>query len=96
MIAHAFDWPEFAGRALIVVLGLGLPVALTFAWYQGHRANQHVSGAEASIIAILLLIGSGLLWVLVRPHETALVSQVAQGHAASASALPRSCRPDPV
>src|SRR5277367_1844273 len=69
LIAHAYGWPETAGQILIAVAGLGLPVALTLAWYHGHRASRHVSGAEASILAILLLLGSGLLWVLVRPHE---------------------------
>ena len=67
LIAHAYGWPESIGQVLIAVVGLGLPVAVTLAWYHGHRASRHVSGAEASIIAILLLIGSGLLWLLVRP-----------------------------
>jgi TolB-like protein len=86
LVAHAFDWPEFVGRALIVVLGLGLPLALVLAWYHGHRASRHVSGAEASIIAILLLMSSGILWLFVQPHENAARSQVAQDHPTSAIA----------
>lgn len=70
LIAHAFDWPEFISRVLIVVLALGLPVAITLAWYHGHRASRNVSGAEATIIALLLLMGAGMLWVFVRPRET--------------------------
>jgi TolB-like protein len=84
LIAHAFDWPEFVGRALIIVLALGLPLTLVLAWYHGHRASRHVSGAEASIIAILLLMSSGILWLFVQPHESA-VSQLAQDHPAPAS-----------
>jgi len=76
LVARAFEWPEFISRALIVVLALGLPIAITLAWYHGHRASRHVTGAEASIIAILLLIGSGLLWALVRPHEPAVTQSV--------------------
>src|SRR5215469_5452116 len=78
LIAHAFDWPEFISRTLIVVLALGLPVAITLAWYHGHRASRHVSGAEASILAVLLLIGAGLLWALVGPHEAAPNAKVAE------------------
>jgi len=69
LIARAFDWPELLSRALIIVLALGLPVAITLAWYHGHRASRHVSGAEATIIAILLLIGAGFLSIFVRPRE---------------------------
>src|SRR5215469_8852514 len=89
LIAHAFDWPEFISRTLIVVLALGLPVAITLAWYHGHRASRHVSGAEASILAVLLLIGAGLLWALVRPRETAAPHSVpAQVVVPTTSSLP--------
>src|SRR5215469_13406678 len=87
LIARAFEWPEFISRALIVVLALGLPIAITLAWYHGHRASRHVTGAEASIIAILLLIGSGLLWALVRPHEPAVAQSVPE-HAAAPTTSP--------
>ncbi len=78
LIARAYGWPDSVGQILIAVLGLGLPVAVTLAWYHGHRASRHVSGAEASIIAILLLLGAGLLWALVRPHQIALSGQAEQ------------------
>jgi len=87
LIAHAYGWPESIGQILIAVLGIGLPVAVTLAWYHGHRASRHVTGAEASIIAILLLIGSGLLWALVRPHEPVVTQSVAE-HAAAPTTSP--------
>src|SRR5215469_4288776 len=95
LIARAFEWPELISRALIVVLALGLPVAITLAWYHGHRASRHVTGAEASIIAILLLIGSGLLWALVRTHEPAVTQSVAE-HAAAPTMSPVSPAAVPV
>src|SRR3974390_628969 len=82
LIARAFEWPEFISRALIVFLALGLPVAITLAWYHGHRASRHVTGAEATIIAILLLIGSGFLWALVHPHEPAVTQSGSERGAA--------------
>jgi TolB-like protein len=85
LIAHAFDWPEFVSRALIIALALGLPLALVLAWYHGHRASRHVSGAEASIIAILLLMSSGILWLFVQPHESAVSPRLGLDHRLSAS-----------
>jgi TolB-like protein len=76
LIARAFDWPEFISRALIVVLALGLPLAITLAWYHGHRASRHISGAEASILAVLLLIGAGILGLFVRPREGLQVAPI--------------------
>jgi TolB-like protein len=93
LIAHAFDWPEFVSRALIVVLALGLPVAITLAWYHGHRASRHVTGAEATIIAILLLIGGGFLWLFVRPHEAAVTQSVAERGRATTSPVPPAAVP---
>src|SRR3974390_1293077 len=87
LVARAFDWPEFISRALIVVLALGLPIAITLAWYHGHRSSRHVTGAEASILAVLLLIGAGLLWALVRPHEPAVTQSVAEHSAAPTTPL---------
>jgi Tol biopolymer transport system component len=95
LIARAYGWPDSIGQILIAVLAIGLPVAVTLAWYHGHRASRHVTGAEATIIAILLLMGSGFLWLLVRPHETSQtqsdVEYPATSSASSAVALaPRS------
>ena len=69
IIARAYGWSDSVGQILIALLAIGLPVTVTLAWYHGHRASRHVTGAEATIIAILLLMGSGFLWLLVRPHE---------------------------
>jgi TolB-like protein len=82
LVAHAYGWPESIGQILIAVLGIGLPVTVTLAWYHGHRASRHVTGAEATIIAILLLLGAGFLWLFVRPQEPAPTKSVAEHTAA--------------
>lgn len=69
LIAHAFDWPEIYARVLMSLLVLGFPLALTIAWYHGHRGAKRLTAGEAGIIALLLLIGAGLLTVLVRVPE---------------------------
>jgi TolB-like protein/tetratricopeptide (TPR) repeat protein len=70
LVAHAFSWPEIVGRILIGGLALGLPVVLTLAWYHGHKGMKQVSGMELTIVALLLLIGAGLMTVFVHvPSE---------------------------
>ena len=95
LLADAFDWPHLIGRILMSVLVLGLPVVLTLAWYHGHKGLKRVGQGELTIIALLVLIGAGLLVVLVRsPGESsaehraghALDSSVAPGTSAQAAA----------
>lgn len=58
LVANAFDWPNVVGRIVVIALLVGLPIALTVAWYQGHRALRGVSVGELSILTALLLIGA--------------------------------------
>src|SRR5262249_44181324 len=83
LVAHAFDWPDLVSRALIVVLALGLPIAITLAWYHGHRASQQVRGAEAPFIPILRLGGAGFLWLLGGPHQPSVAHGAAERPAAT-------------
>ena len=73
LVAHAFDWPEIVARILMSLLVLGFPLALTIAWYHGHRGAKRLTAGEATIIALLLLIGAGLLTLLVHAPENAPV-----------------------
>src|SRR5262249_28629810 len=93
LIAHAYGWPESIGQILIAVLGIGLPVTVTLAWYHGHRATRHVSGAEATIIAILLLMGAGFLSLFVRPHQSSVSQSVEHGAAPTGSQAPSAVAP---
>src|SRR6185437_9352779 len=87
LLADAFDWPHLIGRILMSVLVLGLPVVLTLAWYHGHKGLKRVGQGELTIIALLLLIGAGLLVVLVRsPGETSAEHRA--GHALDSSVAP--------
>jgi len=84
LTSEALDWPHGVERVSIILLALGLPVAMTLAWYHGERASRRISGPELSIISILLVIASLLFYVFVRPAEqiaarpsAAVVSRVA-------------------
>ena len=70
LIGQQFDWPQGLLRGITVAAGVGFFVALVLAWYHGERGEQRVSGTELSIVALLLLIGGGLLWrVAPGPHD---------------------------
>ena len=74
LIAHAYEWPEIVGQILIGLLVLGFLVALVLAWYHGHKGLTSFSAAEMSILAALLIVGAGMLYVFVRPAEHALTA----------------------
>jgi adenylate cyclase len=62
MLREAFDWPGIVPRLTVFVLLLGFPVAVTLAWYHGHRARQRVSGPEFAILAVLLVLAGSVFW----------------------------------
>jgi len=70
MLRETFDWPFLVPRLTVFGLVLGAPIAVTLAWYHGHRARHRVSGQELSIlIALLVVAGSVLWWVSRNTHE---------------------------
>src|SRR6185503_11464262 len=69
LTVEAFEWPQVVLRASMLLLALGLPLVVTLAWYNGDRGSQRVSGAELTIISMLLVVGSVLFFMFVRPSE---------------------------
>ena len=67
LLADAFGWPELVIRIVMVALVIGLPIALTIAWYHGHRGAQQMSQGELAIVSVLLLIGAVFFTVTIRP-----------------------------
>jgi len=86
LTAEAFEWPHAVQQASMLLLAVGLPVVVTFAWYHGERASRRISGPELTIIAILLAMGSLFFYVLVRPAEDVTASRVPAGVAAARNA----------
>ena len=62
LIGHAYGWPESIGQILIALLGIGLPVAVTLAWYHGARGLRRVGAGELLIITLLGVIAGSVLW----------------------------------
>jgi len=73
-LGETYTWPPQIRQIATLVLALGLPIVLIIAWYHGDRGEQRVSGAELTIIALLLVLGGGLLWRYQRASETASVT----------------------
>ena len=73
--SDAFHWPDATKQLALLVLLLGLPIALTLAWYHGDRGHQKPVRTEVALIALLLLLGGGALWFYVhRSPQTAATS----------------------
>src|SRR3982750_646677 len=73
IIAQQFGWPEGVRRGITLALVVGFFVILVLAWYHGERGAQRVTGTELLILALLLVIGGGLLWRMAQnPTATAV------------------------
>ncbi|HEX5049723.1 MAG TPA: hypothetical protein VFX89_21595 [Gammaproteobacteria bacterium] len=86
VVAHAFDWPSTVTRVVLIGLLIGFPIAITVAWYHGHRGLQRVSAGELAIVATLVLVGA-VLFTFAVPKNGAPAA------AATASATPASLAP---
>ena len=86
LTTESLDWPHAVTRVSMLLLALGLPFAITFAWYHGARANHRISGPELTIISILLVGISLLFYVFIRPSEQIAARPVAVAHAMTAIA----------
>ena len=92
LVGQRFGWPDAIGRTLIVAAAVGFAVTLVLAWYHGERGMQRVSGVELLIVALLLLIGGGLLFRVARaPHEGA---EAAAGAASPSASTKPAAPPD--
>ena len=73
-LADIYDWPTAFLRVVTLALALGLPIVVTLAWYHGDRGEQRVGGTELSIVAVLFLLGGGVVWYYQRTADTTTVA----------------------
>src|ERR1700761_9044623 len=66
IVGQRFGWPDVVVRATILVLAIGFFLVLVLAWYHGEQGTQRVTGTELLILALVLAIGSAILWSLAR------------------------------
>jgi TolB-like protein/Flp pilus assembly protein TadD len=84
MLREAFEWPLLVSRLTVIALVLGTPVAVTLAWYHGHRARHRISGAELSILIALLVLAGSVFWYASR-HERSTASATSSAPSPAAS-----------
>ena len=68
-ISESFNWPEGVRQIAVLVLVVGLPIVLVFAWYHGDRGQQRITTPEFAILTLLLLLGGGAFWYYQRASE---------------------------
>ncbi len=61
--SDAFHGPDVIKQLSMLTLAIGLPVAMTLAWYHGDRGEQSVTRVELAVLTLLLLLGGGVLWL---------------------------------
>lgn len=65
-LSETYGWPQQLRMLAIPALLLGLPVVVVVAWYHGDRGHQRVTRTEFVILALLVVLGGGIVW---RYHE---------------------------
>ena len=60
-LADPWGIPDYLQRGIAVLLGMGVFIAATIAWYHGEKGRQSVSGPEILIIAGVLGIAAMLI-----------------------------------
>jgi TolB-like protein/Flp pilus assembly protein TadD len=79
VVAQRFGWPDRIEKLVILALAVGFFVTLVLAWYHGDRGAQRIGGTELLIIALLLAIGGGGLWVYARAPAQATIAVAKAG-----------------
>jgi TolB-like protein len=74
MISEAMDWPHLVARILTLLLGLGVPVVITLAWYHGAKGSKRISAPELLIVTLLLFLVGSVLWYQTRSGSSQTVS----------------------
>ncbi|HQR53882.1 MAG TPA: tetratricopeptide repeat protein [Burkholderiales bacterium] len=85
-VTNTFHWPEQFQQFSTIALLIGVPIVVVIAWYHGDRGEQRVSGAELTIIVLLLLLAGGFLWHYQQPGEKSAASDSVAGPVPAATA----------
>jgi hypothetical protein len=82
-LTSTYDWPVHVLRIVTIGLALGLPIAMTLAWYHGDRGKRRVGGTELGIVTALMLLAGAGVWYYER---TAAISPVTPSFAPTTTA----------
>jgi TolB-like protein len=82
IVANRFDLPSQTMRVVMLAMVVGFFVTLILAWYHGERGAQRVSGTELIILAVLLAVGGGGVWLYSRAHAASARAEAGAAPAA--------------
>jgi TolB-like protein len=85
-VSTLLDWPAQLQKITGLALLIGLPIAVTLAWFHGDRGHRRVTRTELAILTGLFLVGGGLFWRYQHAIETATVATPSTSAAAIAPA----------
>ena len=86
LTTEALDWPHAITRVSMILLALGLPLAMVFAWYHGERTTRRISPGEMSVVSVMLIGISLIFYLFVRPaNETVPAAQLTSAAAPAAA-----------
>jgi len=88
LVAEQFMWPIWVRQGATVLLLFGLLVTLVLAWYHGERGRQRVGAGELVLLAVLLGLAGGSVWLLKSRSDTAVSQSSMAGFAFRAAPLP--------
>ncbi len=72
LTSESYEWPNIIARVSMTLLALGLPIAMTLAWYHGDRTPRRISSGELAVVSAVLLGISFAFYLFVRPVEPSL------------------------
>ncbi len=88
LVAEQFLWPIWVRQGATVVLLFGLLVTLVLAWYHGERGRQKVGAGELALLAVLLALAGGSVWMLKSRSDPSVSANASVGFSFRADPLP--------
>ena len=88
LVAEQFLWPLWVRQGATVVLLFGLLVTLVLAWQHGERGRQKVGFGEIALLAVLLGLAGGSVWVLKSRSDPSVSANASVGFSFRAEPLP--------
>jgi len=85
IVGQQFDWSEGVRRGITIALGVGFVVTLVLAWYHGEKGAQRVTTRELLALALVLVLGGGVMWHFERAAPADVASPSSNSHDASAA-----------
>ncbi|MFO1393931.1 MAG: tetratricopeptide repeat protein [Steroidobacteraceae bacterium] len=86
-LSETYSWSPKLRMVAVPALLLGLPIVAVIAWFHGDRGHQRVTRSEAVILALLLVLGTGVVWRYATTIRTVGLAAAPAARVAPATAI---------